>query len=127
MQLQKPVPNVSLCKALYLQVFDLGCALIHMGAKIEGLGTRCITVSPAERFKGLDWTVIPDRIEAGTYLQAAAITGSCLTVTPCVTRHMQPVYDMLEEVGCKLTKYVPKTVSRCHVLKSFSETYILVV
>lgn len=87
-----------------VQVVDLAFALESMGAEISGIGSRCITVQPAQRLVGLDWTVIPDRIEAGTYLQAAAITGSSLTVTPCVAAHMEPVCDLLQQIGCKLEK-----------------------
>ncbi|NJR41950.1 MAG: hypothetical protein HC767_04120 [Akkermansiaceae bacterium] len=72
-----------------------------------GIGTRCITVHPARHLKGLDWTVIPDRIEAGTYLEAAAITGSCLTVAPCILQHVQPVCDLLWQIGCELEMCVP--------------------
>lgn len=90
-------------------------ALESIGATISGVGSRCITVQPAKHLKGLDWTVIPDRIEAGTYLQAAAITGSCLTVTPCVLQHLQPVIDLLRQIGCKLEMCVSLVCVNCQM------------
>ena len=85
-----------------LQVVDLALALESMGAEISGIGTRCLKVQPAQRLHSLNWNVIPDRIEAGTYLQAAAITGSSLTVTPCVPEHLRQVCDLLHQIGCEL-------------------------
>jgi UDP-N-acetylglucosamine 1-carboxyvinyltransferase len=90
-------------------VIDLAFAVASMGATVSGVGTRCISVQPAEHLTGLNWAVIPDRIEAGTYLEAAAITRSCLTVTPCIPQHMQPVCELLQQVGCKLKMCVSLT------------------
>jgi UDP-N-acetylglucosamine 1-carboxyvinyltransferase len=85
-----------------LQVLDLAFALESMGVTVLGTGTHHITVHPASNLRGLDWTIIPDRVEAGTYLEAAAITGSCLTVTPCIPEHMAPLLSLLRQIGCTL-------------------------
>mgnify|MGYP003333814511 CR=1 FL=1 len=88
--------------ALEPEVVDLAGLLLAMGAKVRGAGTPTITIVGVERLHGADYAVIPDRIEAGTFLLAAAITRSCLTVAPVVTDHLGAVLTKLEEVGCKL-------------------------
>ena len=56
-------------------VVDVANCLIAMGAKIEGAGSPRIIVKGVKKLRGVDWTVIPDRIETATFLLAAAITG----------------------------------------------------
>jgi UDP-N-acetylglucosamine 1-carboxyvinyltransferase len=89
--------------ALEPEVVDLAGLLLAMGAKVRGAGTPTITIVGVERLHGADYAVIPDRIEAGTFLLAAAITRSTLTVGPVITDHLRAVLTKLEEVGCKLT------------------------
>ena len=69
------------------EVEDLANFLISMGAKIEGAGTPVIKIEGVERLQGGGYRVIPDRIEAGTNLAAAAITGGSVTVTDVVPTH----------------------------------------
>ena len=88
--------------ALEPEVVDLAGLLLAMGAKVRGAGTPTITIVGVERLHGADYAVIPDRIEAGTFLLAAAITRSTLTVGPVITDHLGAVLTKLEEVGCKL-------------------------
>ncbi|MFZ9462284.1 MAG: UDP-N-acetylglucosamine 1-carboxyvinyltransferase, partial [Vulcanococcus sp.] len=76
--------------------------LIAMGAKVRGAGTPTITIVGVDRLHGADYAVIPDRIEAGTFLLAAAITRSRLTVAPVITDHLGAVLTKLEEAGCRL-------------------------
>ena len=67
------------------EVVDLADCLNEMGAKITGMGTNTITVQGVKKLKGIDYSVLPDRIETGTYLAAAAITGGrvkCLNAAP---------------------------------------------
>ena len=63
------------------EIIDLANMLNLMGAKIKGAGTESITIEGVESLKGCDYTVMPDRIEAGTFLIAAAITRSKLVFT----------------------------------------------
>src|SRR5262245_62703914 len=70
-----------------------------MGAKIEGAGTRTITVTGVDRLGGADHTIIPDRIETGTFIVAAAITGGDLEIDGCEPEHVQAVIEKLLEVG----------------------------
>jgi UDP-N-acetylglucosamine 1-carboxyvinyltransferase len=84
------------------EVVDLAGLLIAMGARIRGAGTPTITIIGVERLHGADYAVIPDRIEAATFLLAAAITRSDLYVGPVVPDHLGAVLTKLEEVGCQL-------------------------
>ncbi len=84
------------------EIQDLANMLVQMGAKITGAGGPTITVEGVDRLKGCDYTVIPDRIEAGTFLLAAAITRSKLRVTPVIPDHLSVVLQKLRDCGCKL-------------------------
>ncbi len=84
------------------EVQDLANLLNAMGAHISGAGGPSITVEGVERLHGCDYTVIPDRIEAGTFLLAAAITRSTLRVAPVVPDHLNSVLQKLRDCGCGL-------------------------
>ena len=88
--------------ALEPEVVDLAGLLIAMGAKVRGAGSSTITIVGVDRLHGADYAVIPDRIEAGTFLLAAAITRSHLRVTPVIPDHLGAVLTKLEEAGCTL-------------------------
>ncbi len=88
--------------ALEPEVVDLADLLIAMGGKVRGAGTPTITIVGVERLHGADYAVIPDRIEAGTFLLAAAITRSELRVAPLIPDHLGAVLSKLEEAGCSL-------------------------
>src|SRR5437016_3305553 len=70
------------------EVVDLAELLVKMGAQIEGAGTTVISIQGVEALHGAEHTIIPDRIEAGTFLVAAAITGGDLTITACEPLHV---------------------------------------
>jgi len=84
------------------EVQDLANLLNAMGARISGAGGPSITIEGVERLHGCDYTVIPDRIEAGTFLLAAAITRSRLRVAPVVPDHLSSVLQKLRDCGCGL-------------------------
>lgn len=81
------------------EIVDLANLLIKMGAKIEGAGTDVITVHGVSRLQGVEHNVIPDRIEAGTFLVAGAITQGDVTVTAVEPGHQEPLLEKLEECG----------------------------
>jgi len=81
------------------EVQDLACLLNKMGAHIEGAGTHKIRIHGVSRLHGTEHTIIPDRIEAGTFLIAAAITGGELQVERCIPEHLTAVLARLGEVG----------------------------
>ncbi len=85
--------------ALEPEVVDLAELLIKMGAKIEGAGTSTIRVQGVEKLHGATHTVIPDRIEAGTFLVAGAITGGEPLLTNCEPKHLAIIITKLEECG----------------------------
>jgi UDP-N-acetylglucosamine 1-carboxyvinyltransferase len=81
------------------EVEDLANFLIKMGAKIEGAGTSKIVIEGVKELHGAEHTVIPDRIEAGTFLCAGAIIGDGVTITKVVPEHMRVVIDVLKQCG----------------------------
>jgi len=85
--------------ALEPEIPDLAELLIKMGAKIEGHGTPTIRVQGVERLHGATHSVIPDRIEAGTFLVAGAITGGDLRLTHCEPHHLGAIIEKLKECG----------------------------
>ncbi len=84
------------------EVADLAALLVKMGAQIEGAGTSTIRVRGVEKLHGARHRIIPDRIEAGTYLIAGALTGGDLNITDCNPAHLTAVLQKLEEVGVKV-------------------------
>ncbi len=84
------------------EVIDLAQCLIAMGAKISGAGTSTIEIDGVPALKGADYTVMPDRIEAGTYLVAVAATGGMLRLEGAVAHHLDIVLDKLKECGASI-------------------------
>ncbi len=85
--------------AMEPEVEDLARFLIAMGAKIEGAGTRRIVVEGVKELHGAEHSVIPDRIEAGTFLVAGAIAGKRVTVKRCEPGHMTAMLNSLSDSG----------------------------
>ena len=81
------------------EVVDLGNLLNAMGARISGLGTPSLHIEGVERLRGVEHTVIPDRIEAATLMIAAAITRGNITLTNFCPEHMTSVLEKLREIG----------------------------
>jgi len=88
--------------ALEPEIPDLAALLVKMGAKIEGAGTPTIRVEGVERLHGATHTIIPDRIEAGTFLVAGAITGGELLLKHCEPQHMTAIISKLKECGVEI-------------------------
>ena len=85
--------------ALEPEIPDLAALLTKMGARIEGAGTPTIRVQGVDKLHGATHAVIPDRIEAGTFLVAAAITGGELLLTSCDPQHLGAIINKLKECG----------------------------
>jgi len=83
------------------EVADLAALLNKMGAKIEGAGTPTIHVKGVSKLKGAKHRIIPDRIEAGTFLIAGAMTGGDLIIAGCDPTHLDALLSKLKEVGVK--------------------------
>jgi UDP-N-acetylglucosamine 1-carboxyvinyltransferase len=82
---------------------DLGRCLIAMGAKISGLGTGEITIDGVERLSGVDYTVMPDRIETGTYAIATAMTGGEVELVGARAESNTALYTLLRGIGTEVT------------------------
>ncbi len=92
------------------EVMDLANFCNAMGAKIEGAGTNTITIQGVEKMHTCEWSIIPDRIEAGTFLVAGAITHSEISVAPVVPDHLTAVIAKLEAMGCQVIADDAETV-----------------
>ncbi len=92
------------------EVADLAALLTAMGAKIEGAGTSTIRVQGVSRLHGARYRINPDRIEAGTFLVAGAITGGDLTVANCNPEHLSAVIAKLQEAGARVDILGPDSV-----------------
>lgn len=88
--------------AMEPEIVDLSNFLSKMGAKIKGAGTSTVRIEGVERLTGCTHTIIPDRIEAATFMLAAAITGGDIVVENAIASHIRPVIAKLIEVGCKV-------------------------
>jgi UDP-N-acetylglucosamine 1-carboxyvinyltransferase len=86
------------------EVSDLAELLTKMGARIEGAGTGEICIQGVDRLHGAEHTIIPDRIEAGTFLIAGAVTGGDLTVTDCAPGHLEALVSKLQQAGAEVTQ-----------------------
>ncbi len=84
------------------EITDLASFLVKRGARISGAGTDLITVEGVRELRGADHEVIPDRVEAGTYLAAGAITGGAVEITRCQPRHLEAVVMKLRESGAEV-------------------------
>jgi len=85
------------------EVVDLAEFLISMGAQIEGAGSSTITVEGVESLHGTEYSVLPDRIETGTYLVGAAMTGGRVRCTRARPAHLVAVLDKLTETGAEIS------------------------
>jgi UDP-N-acetylglucosamine 1-carboxyvinyltransferase len=85
------------------EVADLAEFLIKMGAKIKGHGTPVIEVEGVKHLHGAEYTVIPDRIEAGTLMIASLITGGDITIKNILPQHLGAVIDKFDEIGVSIT------------------------
>jgi UDP-N-acetylglucosamine 1-carboxyvinyltransferase len=74
-----------------------------MGADIKGAGTDEIRIQGVEKLRGTEYSVIPDQIETGTFMCAAAITGGDIKVTNIIPKHMEAVSQKLIEMGCEVS------------------------
>ncbi len=88
------------------EIVDLANYLNVMGAKIRGAGTNVIKIEGCPKLIGRDYTIIPDRIEAGTYMVAAAMTRGNVYIENAISEHLKPVIAKLKEAGVTLEEDV---------------------
>jgi UDP-N-acetylglucosamine 1-carboxyvinyltransferase len=92
------------------EIVDLADLLTKMGAKIEGAGAQTITITGVEALGGVDHTIIPDRIETGTFIVAAAITGGEIEITNCEPSHLAAVIERLRAAGVVIDEMDEQTL-----------------
>ncbi len=93
------------------EVTDLVVMLRKMGAQIEGDGSSTLRIRGVEKLRGTEHSVIPDRIEAGTFLVAGAITGGDLTITNCAPEHLGAIIAKMRQAGVRIDE-IDKTTLR---------------
>lgn len=86
------------------EVIDLANFCNAMGARIHGAGTNTIAIEGVTKMHGVEYSIIPDRIEAGTFLMAGAITQSEITLSPVIPEHLTAVIAKLKEVGVRVVQ-----------------------
>ena len=87
------------------EIVDLGNFLNKLGARVTGHGSPRITIEGVDKLQGADHEVIPDRIEAGTFMVAAAITNGELTLKNCRTEHLMAVVDRINLIGVNVERH----------------------
>ncbi|HXA68492.1 MAG TPA: UDP-N-acetylglucosamine 1-carboxyvinyltransferase [Bryobacteraceae bacterium] len=92
------------------EVQDLAALLIKMGARIEGAGTSTIHVEGVSKLHGTEHTIIADRIEAGTFLIAGAMTRGDLTISDCVPEHLDALASKMRQAGAEVSTLRPDAV-----------------
>lgn len=86
-------------------IVDVANFLNSMGANIKGAGTDLIKIKGVKNLHGAEYMIIPDQIEAGTYMVAGAITGGDVTVTNLIPKHMEAISAKLKEMGVGIEEY----------------------
>jgi UDP-N-acetylglucosamine 1-carboxyvinyltransferase len=97
------------------EVIDLADYLTKMGARIEGAGTKKITIEGVRRLQGVEHNIIPDRIEAGTFALAAMATGGEVILEDVIPEHMKPLIAKLREAGAGVAPYGTSSEARCRM------------
>ena len=86
------------------EIVDLANYLNLMGAKVVGAGTETIRIEGVSQLTGTNHSIIPDRIESGTFMMAAAITEGDILIKDCVSEHNRPLISKLREMGVTITE-----------------------
>ncbi|MDU5109710.1 MAG: UDP-N-acetylglucosamine 1-carboxyvinyltransferase [Clostridium sp.] len=92
------------------EIWDLANFLNSMGAKIHGAGVGKITIEGVDSLKGIEYKPIYDRVEAGTFMVAAAITNSKITINGAIEDHLRPTIEKLKECGVKFESLGENTI-----------------
>lgn len=106
------------------EIVDLASFLSKMGAKIKGAGTSTITIEGVEKLTGTRHTIIPDRIEAASYMIAAAMTKGNVTINNVIGSHIRPVIAKLIEMGADVEEIDDEDIIKVKVDKRLKATNI---
>jgi UDP-N-acetylglucosamine 1-carboxyvinyltransferase len=94
-------------------VVDLANFLNSMGANIKGAGTDVIRIKGVEKLHGSNYAIIPDQIEAGTFMMAAAATKGDVVVKNVIPKHLECITAKLQEIGCLVEEYDDAVRIKC--------------
>jgi UDP-N-acetylglucosamine 1-carboxyvinyltransferase len=97
-----PGTTVIECAACEPEVQECARLLVKMGAKIDGIGSPRLTIQGVKKLHGCVWDVIPDRIEAGTFMAAAAMTGGDVSIERCRPDHLMCVTECMRQAGAHI-------------------------
>lgn len=86
-------------------VVDLANCLNMMGADVHGAGTDVIKIRGVDSLHGCNYSIIPDQIEAGSYMVGAAVTGGDVTLHNIIPKHLEPITAKMRSAGCEVTEY----------------------
>lgn len=86
-------------------VVDVANFLNSMGANVKGAGTDIIRIKGVRRFHGTEYSIIPDQIEAGTFMCAAAVTRGDITIKNVIPKHLEAISAKLIEIGCEVVEF----------------------
>jgi len=86
-------------------IVDVANFLNYMGADIKGAGTDVIRITGVEKLSGGEYGIIPDQIEAGTFMIATAATGGEVTIKNVIPKHLEPISAKLQEIGVEITEF----------------------
>lgn len=103
-------------------VVDVANFLNSMGASIKGAGTDVIRIKGVQKLHGTEYTIIPDQIEAGTYMFAAAVTKGDVTVKNVIPKHLESISAKLTEIGCEVEE--SDNAVRVVAAKPLSHTHV---
>ncbi|MFV0528385.1 MAG: UDP-N-acetylglucosamine 1-carboxyvinyltransferase [Lachnospiraceae bacterium] len=105
-------------------VVDIANFLNSMGANIKGAGTDVIRVRGVEKLTGTDYSIIPDQIEAGTFMVAAAATKGNILIKNVIPKHLEAITAKLEEIGCVVEEYddAVRVIANCRLKKTQVKT-----
>ncbi|MEK7854932.1 MAG: UDP-N-acetylglucosamine 1-carboxyvinyltransferase, partial [Acidobacteriota bacterium] len=93
------------------EIEDLAELMNRMGARIKGAGTSILEIEGVEALGGAEHTIIPDRIETGTFIVAAAITGGEIEIARCEPKHLTAVIEKLSQAGVEIEELNPSTLA----------------
>ncbi len=99
------------------EIGDLARLLVKMGARIEGIDTATLTVEGVDRLHGAEHAVIPDRIEAGTYLCAVAAAGGDVVLERVAPDHVRSLLELLERAGCAITERIGQDGPQIRIIR----------
>ncbi len=106
------------------EIIDLACFLNSMGAEIQGAGTECITINGVKSLRGTEYEVMPDSIEAGTFITAAVLCGDDIVIENARWKNLEIFYNKLKEIGANVSVIDENNIKAGRPLTEYKPTNI---